>query len=169
MERRGVHWSALWGVFGVILLLADALWRLAPRAYEALTGELTTLEWLSLIPVLGFFGIAEGYKGFQQAFSPRVAVRAMCARDRGLAAQLLAPLFCMTLFDTPRRRLLISWGLVIMIVGLIIGVSYLPQPWRGIVDAGVVVGLGWGVIATVVMFAKALRGTLGTDPELGER
>ena len=34
----------------------------------------------------------------------------------------------------------------------------LPQPWRGIVDVGVVIGLGWGALATLALFVAALRG-----------
>ena len=34
----------------------------------------------------------------------------------------------------------------------------LDQPWRGIVDAGVVVGLSYGCIALVVAFARVLLG-----------
>ena len=39
-----------------------------------------------------------------------------------------------------------------MIVLFILVLPYLAQPWRGIVDAGVVVGLLWGLI-TIVAFA----------------
>ena len=39
-----------------------------------------------------------------------------------------------------------------MIVGFVLVIPYLAQPWRGIVDAGVVVGLLWGLI-TIVVFA----------------
>ena len=30
----------------------------------------------------------------------------------------------------------------------------IPQPWRGVLDFGVIVGLSWGIIATVIYFAK---------------
>ena len=32
---------------------------------------------------------------------------------------------------------------------LIVSVRQLPQPWRGMVDAGVVVGLTWGVVSII--------------------
>jgi hypothetical protein len=34
-----------------------------------------------------------------------------------------------------------------------------PQPWRGIVDGGVVVALAWGAIAMLVLLVRALVGT----------
>jgi hypothetical protein len=44
------------------------------------------------------------------------------------------------------------------IVGLVLLVGMLPQPWRGIVDAGVVVGLGWGIVALAVEFVTVATG-----------
>ena len=45
-----------------------------------------------------------------------------------------------------------------MIVLLILGVRQLPQPWRGIVDAGVLLGLGWGLVSVWFFCAKAFFG-----------
>ena len=36
--------------------------------------------------------------------------------------------------------------------------SLLPFPWRGLIDAGVVVGLGWGALSVVWFGGQALRG-----------
>ena len=44
------------------------------------------------------------------------------------------------------------------IVGLIVLIRKLDQPWRGIVDAGVVVGLGWGLVATLWAGGRDLCG-----------
>jgi hypothetical protein len=38
---------------------------------------------------------------------------------------------------------------------LIILVRFLAQPWRGIVDAGVVVGLAWGLISLAIFTLQA--------------
>ncbi len=161
--------AAWWGVVGVLLLLADAIWRLWPKAVEALRGPLDAVEWVGLVGVVTFMGAVEGYRGFQKAFSPRVAARALVVEDLGLGAKLLAPLFVMALFNATPKRLVVSWGLVVFIVALVIGVCYLEQPWRGIVDAGVIVGLTWGAVSIVVFAAKAARGTLGdVDPELSD-
>ena len=97
--------------------------------------------------------------GFQRAFSPRVVARARWLRrhPRPLPA-LLAPLFCMGLFHATPKRLRVSWGITLMVVGLIAGVRHLPAPWRGLVDAGVVVGLSWGTAAILGWGLVALTG-----------
>ncbi len=38
-----------------------------------------------------------------------------------------------------------SWLVVVVVTSLVFGMRFVPQPWRGIVDAGVVVGLGMGL------------------------
>jgi len=45
--------------------------------------------------------------------------------------------------------------LTIMIIMLIILVHQLEQPWRGIVDAGVVIGLGWGLVSMLYFIVQA--------------
>ena len=64
----------------------------------------------------------------------------------------------MALFHASRRRLMVSWLVYIGILIIIIVVRQLPQPWRGIVDAGVVVGLSWGIIAILAVFFARMRG-----------
>jgi hypothetical protein len=71
---------------------------------------------------------------------------------------LLAPFYCMGLVHASRRRLVTSWVLVVTIASMVVAVRFLPQPWRGMVDAGVVVGLGWGLVAILVFAARALGG-----------
>jgi hypothetical protein len=72
----------------------------------------------------------------------------------------LAPFFCMSLFSATRRGLIVAWAVVGGVAALVAGVRMLPQPWRGIVDAGVVAGLAWGTLALVLYFARALAGRL---------
>jgi hypothetical protein len=102
----------------------------------------------------------EGYRGFQRGFSPRVVVRALhlALHPRPLHV-LLAPLFCMGLIHASRRRLLSSWILLVSIVAIVLLVRVLPQPYRGLVDAGVVVGLAWGLVALVGFAWAALAGS----------
>ena len=61
-----------------------------------------------------------------------------------------------------------SWQvLVALIAGIVIVVKSLSQPWRGIVDLGVVLGLSWGAIAVVGLFLRSLReGGTSVDPQL---
>ena len=50
--------------------------------------------------------------------------------------------------------------LVTMIVLLVVAVRQLPQPWRGIVDLGVVVGLFAGALSIVFFAVQAVGGRL---------
>ena len=151
---------ALWGVGGVLLLLFQAIYRLTPLAVEPLVlGTMTAFQWSLYVGWTLFNAYAEGYRGFQKSFSPRVAHRAMhLARNPKLLHVVLAPAFCMSLFHAKRRGKIVAWSVLIIVLILIISMRYLAQPWRGIVDAGVVVGLVWGAAAVGVFFARALRG-----------
>jgi hypothetical protein len=148
--------AALWGLTGVILLLTSAIYRLAPVAWEALTADLRWDHWIFLLLVLVFMAYAEGYRAFQQGFSPRVAARARYLRSHAnLFHGIFAPLFCMAFFHAPRRRRIVSLSVTAGIIILVVLLRRVPQPWRGIVDAGVVVGLAWGLIALIFFGLQA--------------
>lgn len=160
-------WPSLWGMFGVLALCVEAIVRLFPPAIAPLVDRSLTLpQALIYLATVGFFAFAEGYRGFQKAFSPRAAARAVWLDREGAPTWLrvLAPLFCMALVHATRRRLVANWILVTGIVAIIVLVRMLPQPWRAIVDGGVVVGLSWGVLSLLVSYARELRGTAGDVP-----
>ena len=88
----------------------------------------------------------EGYQGFQKSFSPRSAARTYYLyRNPDLLTVVFAPLFVMGFFRATRGPLLFAWVGTCLIVLLIVILQLSAQPWRGIVDAGVVVGLSWGL------------------------
>ncbi len=60
-------------------------------------------------------------------------------------------------FDTTTRQLISTYLLTLMIVLLIIVFHQLSQPWRGILDAGVVVGLSWGCLSIILLAIKHQR------------
>jgi hypothetical protein len=164
-----LHPAALWGIFGFILILSQAIYRLAPLAWQPIAaGGLEPGHYALYGFSILFNGYSEGYKAFQLQVAPRVIARAdHLASQPRLLHVMLAPLFCMALFHASRRRLIISWSVWVAILILIIGVRQLSQPWRGIVDAGVVVGLSWGVLAILACFLDRLRGgELRTTAEL---
>lgn len=166
-------WAALaWGVLGFFALMTEALVRLTPIAWEALSGgKLAWWHWASLAVWVVAMAYTEGYRGFQKRFSPRFAARAMLLVDSPSPLRaILAPLFCMGLFHATRRVLVVSWSIVIGVVILILAIRQLDQPWRGIIDAGVVVGLTWGLVASVAWVIQALRRQpLPGGPDLPER
>jgi hypothetical protein len=76
----------------------------------------------------------------------------------------------MGLFHATRRRLFVSWGVLLGVTALIVLVRLLDQPWRGIVDAGVVVGLSWGTLSLLTVVGRAVvSGRSSASAELPER
>lgn len=162
--------GAVWGLTGVMMLLASAIYRLTPLAMDAFGYELRWYHWMFLAFVLLFMAYLEGYRAFQQGFSPRVAARARYLKHhRNALHTLLAPLFCMGYFHATKRRRITSLSVTAGIIVLIILVRFLPQPWRGIVDAGVVVGLAWGLVSLLIFGLQALsRERFNYSPEVPE-
>jgi len=154
-----VRLPALWGIGGVVVLLASAIYRLTPYALELARLRLGVVELVALIAWVVFNGYSEGYRAFHRQFSPRVVARAL-ALDAAPRPYLvvLAPIYCMGLVHATRRRLVVSWSITLAVAALVIVVKMIAQPWRGIVDAGVVVGLAWGVASIVYFSARALAG-----------
>ncbi len=151
--------GSLWGIIGVLLLLTSATFRLAPLAIEAFSHPFQMIHWSGLVVVVVGMAYLEGYKGFQKGFSPRVAARARYLRSHPhIVHTILAPLFCMGYFHATKRRKITSISVTLAIILLIVLVRFLSQPWRGIIDAGVVVGLAWGIVSLLVFSVQALAG-----------
>jgi len=156
--------AAWWGVSGVLLLLTYAIVRLAPVALDALRGPLGWHHWALLVINVAFMAYSEGYRGFQRSFSPRVATRAAHLGSRPtLLRTILAPLYCAGYFAAPRRVRIMVYSITAAVLLLVQVLHYLAQPWRGILDTGVVVGLAWGVVATFVIALREL-GAAGLGP-----
>lgn len=156
---RWMGWvGATWGVVGVVTILISAVMRLAPIGFEPLSGEVTWAVGAAYAVSVIFFAYTEGYKAFHLHFSPRVAARAHHLVDDPTWLRLLAaPLFCMGYFGATRRRLIASWAVTLGVVGIIVAVKFVPQPWRGAIDLGVCVALLWGALVIPYYF---LRGVL---------
>ncbi len=154
-----------WGVGGVLGLLANAVLRLWPLAAEPMqSGAMTPTLWIATGLWILFMAYSEGYRGFHRAFSPRVIVRARwLSRHPRAYLVVLAPIFCMGLIHSTKRRKIVSWSILSGIICLVLLVRALDQPWRGIIDSGVVVGLAVGALSIVVHLARAL---LGNPPEM---
>lgn len=162
-------WVAfVWGLVGVVALLSQALLRLGPLAWEAIDGGLSTVQWVALAVWVVLNAHAEGYRGFHRRFSPRVVVRALHLRTHPTPMRAaFAPLFCMSLFGASPRGMKVARILVVAIVTVVIAVRMLDQPWRGIIDAGVVVGLGLGLLSMLGFLFGALMGRPPSiDPDL---
>lgn len=153
--------AAIWGFLGVCALFLCAIFRLTPLALDLPIHSLNWYEWVSLIGCLVFMGVAEGYRGFQQNFSPRAAARLKYLKHNVTLTRLVfAPFFCMGYFHATRRRQIASICLTLGIVVLVVIVHNFSQPWRGIIDVGVVFGLAWGIVSLTAFTYKAF-----TDPD----
>lgn len=172
MQRNGIKLvGATWGIAGVILLLVFAMWRLAPFAYALTNFQLSWLQWLVLVAWSAFMIYSEGIRAFGKQFSPRAVARAqyLATQSRLSWRQLLlAPLFCMSYFHAPKRRVITSYILTVGIIMIIALVHFVPQPWRGVIDSGVVLGLFYGTMTLFYFSVKGLRqrGKLIADPEV---
>tara|TARA_A100001037_G_scaffold168127_1_gene151027 strand:- start:510 stop:1061 length:552 start_codon:yes stop_codon:yes gene_type:complete len=167
--KKIIGWlAAIWGVGGVIVFLAVAIVRLSQISWDAFSYTFTGWQWVVLVAHTVFMAHAEGYKGFQKSFSPRLVARAQhLYREPGWLSGIAAPLFCMGYFGTTPRRLISIYVLTAFIVAIIVAFQYLPQPWRGILDVGVVVGLTWGVASILHCVGRLAReGRLPVSPEL---
>jgi len=143
----------VWGFALIFAVLLFAIYRLSSETIDAwLNYPFAWYHWLSLVAVVVFMAHSEGYMGFQKSFSPRVISRARFLYENPqLQIVLLAPLFLAGYIKinsvSQRNILLLTAGIMV----LIFLIRFLPQPWRGIIDAGVVVGLSWGLV-TIMLF-----------------
>ena len=150
--------GATWGILGVIGLLGQAIVRLGAASLGALRMPWAWYHSAFIIVWIPLMVFSEGYHGFQRGFSPRVAARAadLCARPTALRVAL-APLFCIGYFGIERRNQLLILGITAVMLGLVVLIHTVPQPWRGAIDLGVIAGLLWGVIALVVYVTRGLK------------
>ena len=164
--------AAFWGVIGVMAIVLYAIVRLVPYVIGALAVDLDALQWLALALNVGLMAWLEGYRGFQLKFAPRVAARALYLTRNPVSreTQWLAPLFCIGYFAANRRTRIFAWTGTVGIVILILLVHRLEQPWRGIIDAGVVVGLSWGLVSLLVKVVATFgAGQFLISPEVPDR
>jgi len=151
---------AVWGIGGVLVILAVSVWRLAERTMGLDLATLGPVHWVFEAFWLVFMLYTEAWRGFHKQFSPRVVQRALELPNRPLLI-IGAPLVCMGLFYATRKRLIIARGLVVGIVALVLIIRQVPDPWRQLVDLGVTVGLGAGTLSLAWF---ALRAAMGRPP-----
>ena len=164
--------GTIWGIVGAVVLLSMAISRMLGHVFEAFSGDYQLGIWHYLVGGVWLFFMAysEGYKGFQKGYSPRVASRALYLRDKSTWLRLiLAPLFVLGFINSTKRRKITIIILLVVISLIVMFFKHIPQPWRGVLDLGVAVGLSWGLIATLVFLVKFWTADKVTfDPEVVE-
>ena len=149
--------GAIWGIVGVLFLIGYAVLRLEPVALDAFSYPLAWYHWLLLLLNTSVTLYFKGHFAFQKGLSPRVAGRARYLRSHPQALHLLlAPLFCMGYFHIVRRKQVITIITTLAMVMLIMGVRLLSQPWRGLIDVGILSALAWGFLTILVYSFQAL-------------
>mmetsp|Transcript_67068 Transcript_67068/g.169323 ORF Transcript_67068/g.169323 Transcript_67068/m.169323 type:complete len:260 (+) Transcript_67068:54-833(+) len=156
-----------WGVFGVCGYLSYGIAKVVPIVLDGLGAIDAWWQWGLLAATLLFFAYVEGYKGFQLGFSPRVVSRAWVVSeevdDAPVWHKALAPAFCIGYFHGTTKRVITSWAVTTVIFAVVIGVKQLPNPYRAIIDAGVIVGLLWGVISILVLYFQSQQKSTPPD------
>lgn len=150
--------AAAWAIVGWSAVLLIAISRLGAITVQGFAVEWSAWHWVVFVGNALFMAYAEGYRGFELKFSPRAAARVLWLlrhADWRLAA--LAPLFLIGYFAAERRIVRLTWAGTAVIIGLVVVFHRLPQPWRGILDAGVVIGLSWGLVSFWRLTWHALR------------
>mmetsp|Transcript_97759 Transcript_97759/g.193569 ORF Transcript_97759/g.193569 Transcript_97759/m.193569 type:complete len:210 (+) Transcript_97759:69-698(+) len=157
--RRCIFVAQLWGIGFWVGLFVQSIVSLAPRSFDPWRHQdLSTGQWVAYATISLGIWLCEGVGAFQRSFSPQLVRR---AKELGpfspIHELLLSPGFVAGLFAARGKRLVKSWALIAVLVpGLALTVPWLPYPWRSMVDAGVVLGLGWGTAVIVVLYARAL-------------
>lgn len=162
--------AAIWGALGVILLVGKSLHSLHGHAEEALNNGLSTYQWIILVVYSLFMLYYEGYKGFQKKFSPRSAARVhyLYHNPRPLHV-LFAPFFCVGYFYAKRKVRIAAIAISLLILCVIFLMDFCPQPWRGIIDVGVILGLSYGLLSFVCFLVKVFTTKdHGISPEVPE-
>jgi hypothetical protein len=147
----------LWGLAGFLGLITSAMIRLTPMAADAFRVDLHPIHWVVLSGWTLFMVYSEAYRGFHRAFAPRFGARMRhLFRHPCLFHVALAPAYGMCLIHATTKRKCIAWGMIAGIVMLVVLVRQVSQPWRGIIDFGVVLGLALGGLSTIYFTIRAL-------------
>lgn len=148
--------GVFWGVAGILLLIGYAIVKLSGPALGAFSVQIAWYHWVLCLINAALVVYFKGYRGFQKGLSPRIAARAKYLAAHPTALRiLLAPLFCMGYFHIIRRKQIVTILMTVGMVMLIILVRLLAQPWRGLIDAGILLGLSWGLITILVFSVRA--------------
>lgn len=149
--------GALWGLGGILIVLGYAVLRLSGPAVEAFAHDLRWFHWGLLAGNTALVLYAKAYRGFQKGLSPRIAARVRYLRDNPTPLRMaLAPFFCLGYFHIVRRKQISIIAITIAMTSFIFVIRLLGQPWKGLIDTGVVAGLAWGFLTILAYGYRAL-------------
>ena len=158
IDRRLRAVVSAWTLIGVAALFASAIYRLGARGVETIQAGLGWGQWSLLVLLTVAFVYGEGFRVLDRRWVPMLVERALLLRDHPrLLVRLLAPLYGLSLVGAGRNDLIRGWLLTTSILGAVLIVRTLPDPWRGIVDFAVAAALAWGLVAILRRVPEAVR------------
>ena len=163
-ETRAPSWSiATFGLAVHAILLAEASVRLGERALHTMHAGLSLPQWALMVISIAVFGYLEGYRVLHCRFFPHVLVRAseLAHREKRARDYLSAPFYVVSLVQAGKRSQQRAWVGASLIVGAIFLVRALPEPYRGIIDAGVAVALTIGLGSLILRYVATVRSKQG--------
>lgn len=170
-ERRpspglGQHLVQAWGVTGVASILGKGVKRVLPIALEPIRSSASRSRyfWGCYTGFALFMAYVEGYKGFHKHFSPNVVARSSTLHTKGWLTRILAPLYCMELFDAPANHVVRAWSFLSAITLVVAVVKRLPSNARAILDTGVCTGLSVGILSLFYHYASSV--IMGGSPNI---
>ena len=158
IDRRLRAVVSAWTLIGVAALFASAVYRLGSRGVATIQAGLGWGEWSALVLLTVAFVYGEGFRALDRRWIPRLVERArLVGDDPRLFVRLLAPLYGLSLVGAGRDELVRGWLLTAAILGAVLIVRALPDPWRGIVDFAVAAALAWGLVAILRRVPASVR------------
>ncbi len=157
IERRLRAVVSAWTLIGVAALFASAIYRLGTRGVATIQAGLGWGEWSVLVLLTVAFVYGEGFRALDRRWVPSLVERALLLRDDPrLFVRVLAPLYGLSLIGAGKADLVRGWLLTTGILGAVLIVRTLPDPWRGIVDFAVGAALAWGLVAILRRLPEAV-------------
>ena len=164
-DRRLRAVVSVWTLLGVAALFALSIFRLGSRGVATIQAGLGWGEWSGLVLLTVAFVYGEGFRALDRRWVPRLLERALLLRDDPRpSVRLLAPLYGLSLVGVRRGDLIRGWLSVAAILGAVLTVRALPDPWRGIVDFAVAAALTWGWVAILRRVPEAGSVTIRAFP-----
>ena len=158
IDRRLPALVSAWTLIGVAALFTSAIYRLGARGVATIQAGLGWGEWLVLVLLTVAFVYGEGFRALDRRWVPRLVERALLLRDEPrVLVRLVAPLYGLSLVGAARDDLIRGWLLTTAILGAVLIVRALPDPWRGIVDFAVAAALAWGLVAILRRVPEVVR------------
>jgi hypothetical protein len=159
-QAEARSWApSTFGLGLVGLTLVEAVYRLGTRALLSIGEGLSAAQWALLLLSIVAFAYGEGYRALHRRFVPHLLERAseLAHAPQSPRTWLLAPGFLLCLVQAERTEQQRAWLSLVLIAGAVLVVRRLPEPYRGIVDAGVAVALSIGLGSLLLGYVAVVR------------